>query len=425
MSWRWIAGLQLAAGLLLVVAGLVANPVVLAMLAADGRISEPWRVVAAEALLVALGGVLLLGAARTRARRPELRPAQVGAAAALVALSTLLSLAAAEVAVRLVVDPLDYLQGDAWWEYHWRLADRGRGPGTTTEHGYEEYDARLGWRPRPDFRSAEVRTNSLGMRGTREYALEREPGRARVVLVGDSFTWGEEVGDDETFGRLLERLLHPTEVVNLAVRGFGTDQQLLRLRDPGLAFRPDVVVLGLFEENVHRNVLRFRDFAKPRFVLRGGELELVQVPVPEPDAVRAGEPDLPASRLAALLAARGRDLVEKTIFRTPLSQREEVRVTLAILAAAKREAESVGARFVLVFIPWSDFDGAKPLDDVLAAWAAGHGVEYLDLVERFRALPPEERDALYFPGGHWTPFGHAVVASELAELLRTPGASPR
>jgi hypothetical protein len=59
-----------------------------------------------------------------------------------------------------------------------------------------------------------------------------------------------------------------TEVLNLGVHGYGHDQMLLYLREEGLRYRPDVVLLGFVQIDMPRNQLSFRDYAKPRFGVR-------------------------------------------------------------------------------------------------------------------------------------------------------------
>src|SRR5262249_32893265 len=108
------------------------------------------------------------------------------------------------------------------------------------------YSPEYGWTPRPSFRymlaGSETTINRLGYRG-REYPPEHGPGKTRIVMLGDSITFGFGVRDDETFSADLERLDPALEVVNLGVQGYGTDQELLKLRAEGLASRPVGVVL--------------------------------------------------------------------------------------------------------------------------------------------------------------------------------------
>ena len=80
------------------------------------------------------------------------------------------------------------------------------------------------------------------------------------------------MSDHETFPHVLEQLLAPAEVVNLGVHGYGHDQMLLRYRAEGRRYAPDLVLLGFVADDVGRNLLAFRDYAKPRFLLEGGAL---------------------------------------------------------------------------------------------------------------------------------------------------------
>ena len=61
------------------------------------------------------------------------------------------------------------------------------------------------------------RVNHLGLRG-RETTVEKPPGTRRIVMLGDSFTMGKGVEDDETFSVLVERALQ----ASLAACGGGS-----------------------------------------------------------------------------------------------------------------------------------------------------------------------------------------------------------
>ena len=71
--------------------------------------------------------------------------------------------------------------------------------------------------------------NSLGLRGPEPRA--EEPGLRRVLTLGDSFTFGWAVDDDEAYPRILETLLNadvgapPVEVINAGTPGYNTHQQ--------------------------------------------------------------------------------------------------------------------------------------------------------------------------------------------------------
>jgi hypothetical protein len=160
-----------------------------------------------------------------------------------------------------------------------------------TRHEPREFvqlDPELGHIPAPGLRALEldgarVSTNTAHHRGEREIPLERS-GKARVVAIGDSFTFGQCANDDETYPAVLETLLPHTEVLNLAAMGYGHGQALLRLRRDGFPYQPDLVVFGFHPSNLGRSLLRFRGYAKPRFVTSDAGLVVDNVPVPSPES---------------------------------------------------------------------------------------------------------------------------------------------
>jgi lysophospholipase L1-like esterase len=92
-------------------------------------------------------------------------------------------------------------------------------------------------------------TNSKGFRGTNEYAIPKPPNVFRVLALGDSVVCGYGVEDDQTFSAVLQRQLsarRSAEVLNLAVPGFGTAEELIQLENVGLEYQPDLVILGYF-----------------------------------------------------------------------------------------------------------------------------------------------------------------------------------
>jgi hypothetical protein len=91
--------------------------------------------------------------------------------------------------------------------------------------------------------------NSLGWRGRREYR-ETKPTEYRVLFLGDSFTYGLGVNDDQTFAAQVEKDLRTgrlsVEVLNAGAPGKGTDYALKCFQTVGRKFHPDLTVLGFF-----------------------------------------------------------------------------------------------------------------------------------------------------------------------------------
>ena len=94
-----------------------------------------------------------------------------------------------------------------------------------------------------------VATNSRGFR-TPEFEMQPAPGAIRVVVLGDSSTFGWGVEESETFPAQLRtalaarlgRPLDQVEVIGLGVPGYSTFQGLVLLQRLGLALHPDLLV---------------------------------------------------------------------------------------------------------------------------------------------------------------------------------------
>ncbi len=91
-----------------------------------------------------------------------------------------------------------------------------------------------------------IRTNRYGLRGS-DPVLPKPPGVVRILMLGDSFTFGFPVKDEETFSALIEQGLrargYPVEVVNGGVSGYSPTLHYISLRDEFLTFEPDLVIL--------------------------------------------------------------------------------------------------------------------------------------------------------------------------------------
>lgn len=102
------------------------------------------------------------------------------------------------------------------------------------------------------FAGVPARTNSLGFRDPRDYALAKAPGTLRILVLGDSVTFGHGAIYETTYPYLLEQRLKEWrpdvawEVWNLGVPGYNTSQELAYLEAVGERYAPDLVVVGFF-----------------------------------------------------------------------------------------------------------------------------------------------------------------------------------
>ena len=149
------------------------------------------------------------------------------------------------------------------------------------------FDERFGWSLQPNASATshrsgfpiEYRINSKGLRDD-ETPYEKPPGVFRIVLLGDSNTFGHGVPIEKHFSTLLEGYLNNVEVINLGVSGYGVDQELLYLRHEGFKYNPDLVLVYVphYGDQRHMHSERFGQ-SKPRFEARGDQLVLSNYPV--------------------------------------------------------------------------------------------------------------------------------------------------
>ncbi len=109
------------------------------------------------------------------------------------------------------------------------------------------------------FAGVPVRINSLELRDDREYQLDKAPNTFRILVLGDSVTFGHGSIAEHAYPRLLEDQLcrwRPDidwQVWNAAVPGYNTSQELAQLLEVGPRFQPDLVIIGFFENDVVAN----------------------------------------------------------------------------------------------------------------------------------------------------------------------------
>ncbi|HEX6164822.1 MAG TPA: GDSL-type esterase/lipase family protein [Vicinamibacterales bacterium] len=133
---------------------------------------------------------------------------------------------------------------------------RWRWDDTQGRPGFFLTDARRGQRLSPGyegwFAGVPVRINSLGFRDRQEYSLEKPANTFRIIVLGDSVTFGHGTRDDTTYPYLLEQQLKKWrpdvawEVWNLGVPGYNTGQELAYLEQIGPQADPDLVIVGFY-----------------------------------------------------------------------------------------------------------------------------------------------------------------------------------
>jgi hypothetical protein len=146
-----------------------------------------------------------------------------------------------------------------------------------------EFHETLGWIPQPDHTGIHniwgTEVNIL-KDGIRSNGNNIHPKSSDIVLVvGDSFTFGDEVSDTETWPSQLERLLNKP-VVNAGVLAYGTDQIYLRLKSLLTQYKPGTIIFSFIRQDIKRSEYTISyGLKKPYFIIENNSLKLMNVPV--------------------------------------------------------------------------------------------------------------------------------------------------
>lgn len=112
-----------------------------------------------------------------------------------------------------------------------------------------------------------LKTNSAGLRDVDE--VSDDPNAFRILALGDSFTYGYYVHNEEAWPSRLEETLNQRlesrfQVFNAGVPGFTIVDELDYLREKGMALHPDLVVIGFYTNDVFDFYPQIREyFARP------------------------------------------------------------------------------------------------------------------------------------------------------------------
>lgn len=372
-----------------------------------GSDREQWMLHTTSVVLLAWGILLFRLARWTHIRSRDRSDAWLGARLIAAAMGLVVALGVGELAARSFLDWDQVVFGDDYWRGRWAR----RSPTAKSHYPMDRFDPQLGWTTAPHYRSETINTNSGGMRGQREYAREKPDGVRRIVVIGDSFTFGEYVTDDETYAAQLESLLPNTEVLNLGVHGYGLGQMHLRLLRDGFAYQPDLVIVAVYSNDIDRAVLSFRDFAKPRYVWDGDELTLTNTPIEPPETHPIGSPQSYMPRSYFLGAVHR--LVWRYVNRSVFAPKWEL--CRRILDETLQACNSNKASVLVVSIPTTALGELRYPGKMLSAWAASNNTPYLNLAEVYSKMSDQDRARLY--KGHWTPYGHQIAAKAIAEYI--------
>lgn len=313
-----------------------------------------------------------------------------------------------------------------------------------------------------------VRINSLGLRGP-EISAQKPEGTRRVLILGDSYTFGVYVADEEVYPRVLERLLRDAgsqvEVLNAGYAdGWSPDEHYAWLKRKGLEFSPDLIIYGMFIGNdvppdgsaregwrdldehglptrVVNPKIYIDELGRLRSLTRDnrtvGVERVYRFPwLRESHAiVRLGRSleNRMRRRAEPGLAHYGAEIGSLAFLFEPQLSKEMLegeQLFLELVSGMSRTAANRGCAFMVMLIPinyqvdesllrqWDPAGNVNLHRDYfsrLRGFLDSRNVTYLDLLEAMRARPGS-----YYPRNgevHFNPNGHRFAAETLADFI--------
>lgn len=318
-----------------------------------------------------------------------------------------------------------------------------------------QYDPLLGWAGIPHKKGVlkgdvDMEVMYISMNGEgffdSKHQVVKPPGRKRILFLGDSFTIGFGVSRKNRYTDRIREYLPPGfEVINMGMWGWSTDQELLVLREEGLKYSPDVVVLAMFVDdisNCHFFSVNEGLFLKPKFSLSGeNALKLGNVPVPN-NRTKSLLYNIMLTRFYKLrnrigVGSKFQKMGFFSVFDKAFLKEYKYTLPLRIVSEVQGVLKSNQAKLLLVIIPYTDqfmknkiyaagkgAFGIPPerLDlglpqKVIKLYCKRAGIPVLDLLPAFKAEYGKEK--LFFKRDlHWTVAGHRLAARTIYQHLR-------
>ena len=258
-------------------------------------------------------------------------------------------------------------------------------------------DPLLGWRMRPNA----PLINAQGFRAPFDFPPNQDC--KGIAFAGGSFTYGVEVGYQETFASLIQAGVPGSCAYNMGVPGFGLDQTWLTVRTQALPLRPRLVVVTFISEDFTFSEEAYNPGfgVRPVFKLAEGRL------VPQTSEDRPGFVVGFLQHHSSLW--RVVQLADRTLaHRYPHGEWWDLNA--AILDAIRDDCRQAGVPVLFVYIPTSGW-GAFPS---LAAYMLRNQANFVDLSQGEFALGPPS----YLPDGHLNDAGNRRVADAILHWLQ-------
>ncbi len=113
-----------------------------------------------------------------------------------------------------------------------------------------------------------IQTNNRRLRREASIKYKKPPNTFRILCIGDSMTFGLSISNNETYSHYLEELLNKKtenvqfEVLNAGVTGWEPIDYYLYLKNEGIKYSPNLVIIGVDASDIVNLKSNFFEFGK-------------------------------------------------------------------------------------------------------------------------------------------------------------------
>lgn len=282
-----------------------------------------------------------------------------------------------------------------------------------------------------------VKINSFGFRDI-EHPKHKDDQTIRILGLGDSFTFGWGVSLENTYLKQLETTMlqatgRSVETINTGVPGWGLNQYYICLKEFGIQFTPDIIMVGYWPDDLNGPpvdklgpVPNAQWEAESHIRMRGGLLHhsrlfnfftyladqikyknrSKRIPHLHDAGARRAEwaknPDF-------LIADSGQDITDK---RSKLLKDHLSRINAL--------AATYGAPLIVLFIP--DYSQLfhpefQHINRIIRAISHELGIAFLDMTPLYEATEESHSNYFWPLDGHTNEVGHQAIAQALIPVL--------
>ncbi len=305
-------------------------------------------------------------------------------------------------------------------------------------------DSVLGYRYRGDVRAVhrgpefdvEYHINSNGHRDATPHATPKPPGLTRILLVGDSFTFGQGMTYEKIWPSIIEQRLRQQglqlDVVKTGVQGYSTHQEVRSLKQLNDTFEPDIVIITFLPNDLYANSA----------VDEPARRDLMGIAADKPrrqfHTVQLAQRILTASDQVYMRLYKITPWID--YYRTPHTPEftTKVATTKALLREAKAVCDAAGADLIVLSVPQQfqvlaathQFQTPEldvyQVDDAFTEFVVTENIEWIRTLETFVEQYEKDRRALFFRmDGHLNEAGNALLADHLTTILANRFAEDR